>query len=84
MSTLSKLSEHLFAQLDRLGQDDLTPDEIDAEAKRAEAIVSVSDEIIDGAKTQIAAARLYSEHGKVVLPMLPQIGAPKKDDEPDQ
>lgn len=84
MSTLSKLSDHLFAQLDRLGDDSLTPDQIESEAQRADAIVKISDEIIDGAKTQIAAARLYGEHGQHVLPMLPQIGAPRKDDERDE
>lgn len=73
-NTLADLKGHLFAQLERLADGTLTPEQIDAEVRRTEAIVSLSDQITDGARLQLSAAKLYAEHGKAVLPMLPQIG----------
>ncbi len=71
---LSDLNNHLFAQLERLGEEDMTPEAIEAEATRAEAIVKLSDQITGTARLGLQAAKLYAEHGKAVLPMLPQIG----------
>lgn len=72
---LSDLNNHLFAQLERLAVEDLTPEQIDTEVKRAEAIVSVADQISGNAELQLKAAKLYAEHGGAVLPMLPAIGS---------
>lgn len=71
---LGDLNNHLFAALERLGDEDLKPDEIDAEVKRSAAIVQVADAIISNADTQLKAAKLWAEHGGAVLPMLPRIG----------
>ena len=71
---LATLNNHLFAQLDRLSHQDMTPEQIEQEARRAEAIVSVADQITGSAKLQLNAAKLFAEHGHAVLPMLPQIG----------
>ncbi len=71
---LSDLNEHLFAQLDRLAAKDMTPEQITAEVQRTDAIVAVSDQIAGLADMQLRAAKLYAEHGKAVLDMLPQIG----------
>lgn len=71
---LSDLNDHLFAQLDRLRADTLTAEQIETEAKRAQAIVAVADTIADTARLQLQAAKLFAEHGQQVLPMLPQIG----------
>ncbi|MDO6799391.1 hypothetical protein [Shimia thalassica] len=71
---LSDLNNHLFAQLERLEQEDLDADAIDREVKRAEAIVEVSDQVLRIADTGLKAAKLFAEHGDVVLPHLPQIG----------
>lgn len=74
---LSDLNTHLFAQLERLGDEDLTPEQIESEAKRADAIVQLSDQITQNARTQLQAAKLFAEHGSQVLPMLPLIGHAK-------
>ena len=74
MASLSELNQHLFAQLDRLDSEDLTLEQIDAEAKRAEAIVAVADRITENAKVQLQAAKLFGEHGQGVVPYLPRIG----------
>jgi len=72
---ISDLKDHLFAQLERLGDEDLTAEDVGKEVKRAEAIVGISDQITGAAKLQLNAARLYAEHGETILPMLPQIGS---------
>lgn len=70
---LSDLNNHLFAQLERLSDEDLTPEQIDAEAKRGEAVVAVADQIIKNASLQIQAAKLVAEYGSNPEPYLPQI-----------
>lgn len=76
---LSDLNNHLFAQLERLGEEDLTPEQIDQEAKRGEAIVGVADKIIRNAALQIEAAKLVSEYGSDPAPYLPQIEGRKNE-----
>lgn len=71
---MSDLNDHLFAQLERLSDEALTPEDLEKEAKRAESIVAVSDQIIRNADTQLKAAKIFAEHGAGVLSMLPQIG----------
>jgi len=74
---LSNMTDHLFAQLERLSDDGMNPEQIETEAKRATAIVAVADRITDNARTQLAAAKLFAEHGAAVMPLLPQIGQAK-------
>lgn len=71
---LSDLNDHLFAQLERLADEDLDTDQIAKEVARAEAIADLSDKVLRVADTGIKAAKLYAEHGQAVLPHLPQIG----------
>lgn len=73
-NSLGDLNDHLFAQIERLGDEGLSPEDIEREAKRAEALVSVADKITDIAKTSLSAAKLYAEHGDRVLGHLPRIG----------
>jgi hypothetical protein len=78
MSNLSELNRHLFAALDRLDVDSLTPEQIEAEVKRAGAIVDVADRITENAKVTLTAAKLYAEHGEKILGHLPMIGKAKE------
>lgn len=71
---LGDLNNHLFAQLERLADETLSAEQIEHEAKRAEAIVAVADHITGVADIQLKAARLFADHGQAILPMLPQIG----------
>lgn len=75
---LSDLNTHLFAALDRLADPGLSAEEIEAEVKRADAIVGLADQVIENAKTTLVAARLYAEHGDRILPHLPLIGKVEK------
>jgi hypothetical protein len=70
---LSDLNDHLFAQLERLSDESLTPEQIDQESKRGEAIIGVADQIIKGANLRIQAAKLLSEHGYDPTPHLPAV-----------
>jgi hypothetical protein len=72
---LSDLNNHLFAQLERLGEEDLTTEQIEKEVKRGEAMVAVSDQLIKSAAIQLQAARLVFDAGGKMDPMslLPMI-----------
>ncbi|MCA0922197.1 hypothetical protein [Pseudooceanicola nanhaiensis] len=71
---LSDLNNHLFAQMERLSVDDMSAEQLEIEVKRADAMVSIADQITGNAELQLKAAKLFAEHGNNVLPMLPQIG----------
>lgn len=68
---LSDLNDHLFAQLERLAEEKLTPEQVAAEAKRGEVIVAVADQIIRNAALQVSAAKLVAEHGDKITRRLP-------------
>jgi hypothetical protein len=74
-NSLTDLNNHLFAQLNRMAAADMTPEQIEQEVKRADAIVSLADQVTRNADLQLKAAKLFAEHGKPVLPMLPQIAS---------
>lgn len=71
---LSDLNNHLFAQIERLSQEDLTPEQIEVEASRADAIVSLSEQILHNADIQLKAVHLLANHGDRFIPMLPLLG----------
>lgn len=81
---LTDLNDHLFAQLERMSDEGMTAEDIERETKRADAIVSVSDQIIEGQRLRLSAAKLFAEHGNQVLPMLPQIGGTAATDAVDE
>jgi hypothetical protein len=58
---LCDLNDHLFAQIERLADEDNTPEKIEQEHKRAYAMVAVADQIIRAAATQIRAAELVTD-----------------------
>lgn len=63
---LTDLNDHLFAQLERLSDEDLSPEQIEKEVKRAQAVVSVADCIVANAGVQLRAVQLVVEHGNFV------------------
>lgn len=75
---LSDLNDHLFAQLERLGEEGISDEQIDGEVKRAEAIVAVADQVIGNANLQLKAAQLFGQYGPSVVPHLPLIGDASK------
>lgn len=72
---LTDLNDHLFAQLERLGDEDLTPEQIETEANRAEAMVQVADQIIRNADLQLKAVTVLERTGdRFAKPLAPMIG----------
>ena len=48
-NTLGDLNNHLFAEIERLGDEELTGEELDKEIERARAISTVSSQVIKNA-----------------------------------
>jgi hypothetical protein len=67
---LSDLNDHLFAQLERLSEENLTPEQVEQETKRSEAMVSVADQIIRNADLTFKAATFVAQHGDRFRPAL--------------
>lgn len=67
---LSDLNDHLFAQIERLADEELTPEQIETEAKRGDAIVAVADQIIRMGEMQLKAAAIVGQAGKDATPFL--------------
>ncbi len=74
---LSDLNDHLFAQLERLGEEDLDAEKIEMEANRAKAIIGLSDKIIANANIQLKAVDIIAKHGDRFKNQLPMIGQDK-------
>ena len=60
-NTLLDLNDHLFMELERLGDEELPAEELLNEIKRAKAISNVADKIIDNANIILEAQRMKNE-----------------------
>lgn len=69
---LADLNNHLFAQLERLGEEDLTVEEIHKEVSRGKAICYLASSVIKNAKTQIDALKLVAD-GEYTVNELPEL-----------
>lgn len=57
---LSDLNNHLFAQLERLNDENITAEEMEIEFKKAKAIGQIAGQIIKSASVTLAAAKMVS------------------------
>jgi ribosomal protein L17 len=73
---LMDLNDHLFAQLERLSDEELTAEQIETEVKRTAAMVDVADKIVDNARLGLQAAKLVADHGDRFRKDLPMLSAP--------
>lgn len=60
-NTLGDLNLHLFAELERLGEEELKGEELKEEIERAKAITSVANQIISNANTVLQAKKFQAE-----------------------
>lgn len=82
-NTLVDLNNHLFEQMERLNDEDLTPEELEKEIKRAKSMTRVSGQIIANASLGLDAEKLKVECGNkdVHLPALLENKNAKKNSE---
>ena len=69
-NTLTDLNNHLYAQLERLGNEDITPEQLAAEMDRTKAITVISREVMDNARLVLEAEKLRTEDRVQTLPDL--------------
>ena len=62
-NTLTDLNDHLFEQLERLNDDDLTDEELEKELRRSEGMTKVATQIIENAGLAFKAMRHMDEYG---------------------
>lgn len=60
-NTLGDLNNHLFAQLERLGEEDLNGDGLQEEINRAKAITAVASQIIANGSLVLEAKKLSDD-----------------------
>ncbi|MEZ8616027.1 hypothetical protein AB6D33_09250 [Vibrio splendidus] len=66
---LADLNNHLFAQMERLSDEDITDDKLNEEISRSKAITTVSKQIIDNARLALDAQKFRTEYaGRIELP----------------
>ena len=73
-NTLGDLNNHLFAQLERLGEEELKGEHLSEEIGRAKAITQVANQIISNGKLVLDAIKTKDEYlggdNKKIPPML--------------
>ena len=62
-NTLDDLNLHLFAQLERLGDEDVKGDELHEEIERAKAVTVVASQIISNGALALKAKTFIHEYG---------------------
>lgn len=69
---LTDLNNHLFAQLERLGEEDLTSEKLAEEISRAKAITGIASQIIANGTLVLKATQVAQEYadGKRVVPKM--------------
>lgn len=63
---LTDLNDHLFAQLERMGDEDLKGDELKQEIERGKAISGVARQVIDNAQLALEAHKFQVENRPLV------------------
>lgn len=61
---LIDLNDHMFAQLERLGDEELSGDALKQEIERGKAMANIGRQVIDNARLALDAHRLNLEYGK--------------------
>ena len=73
---LTDLNDHLFAQLERLNDEDLSDDQLNKEIQRSKALTDVAKPIIANAQLILDAQKHLDEYGrrdKITIPEIFQI-----------
>lgn len=68
---LTDLNNHLFAQLERLGDEDLSNEELEQEIERSKAIAGISNQIVSNARLALDAEKFKSDAGMIANNNMP-------------
>lgn len=60
-NTLSDLNNHLFEQIERLGDEDLEGEKLQSELEKARAVTQVADKIIQNGHLALSAAKFKDD-----------------------
>lgn len=60
---LADLNDILFAQLERLTNEDLSAEQIDQEVSRTQSVVQIADRIVGTARLQLDGAKFVADNG---------------------
>ncbi|WNO29682.1 hypothetical protein [Bacillus phage SDFMU_Pfc] len=66
-NTLGDLNNHLFAQLERLSEEDLVGNKLTEEIERAKAVTSVANQIISNGSLVLQAQKFYDNPDRLNL-----------------
>lgn len=61
-NTLGDLNNHLFAQLERLSDEDIKGEELVEEIERAKAVTSIANQIISNGTLVLQAQKFHTEY----------------------
>lgn len=62
-NTLTDLNNHLFEQMERLNDEELSNEELEKEIRRAKAMTRISGQIIENASLGLDAEKLKATYG---------------------
>lgn len=60
---ITDLNNHLFAQLERLGDEDLTAEELQKEIERSKAMTNIAGQLVESAKVTVEAMKVAEKAG---------------------
>lgn len=72
-NTLMDLNNYLFEQIERLNDDDLTEEELEKELKKTDAVVKLSEKIIENGELAFKTMRHMDEYGYGMEHNLPKM-----------
>lgn len=72
-NTLGDLNNHLFEQLEKLNDDNLAGEQLEAEIKRTEAMAKISEQIIRNGELQFKAMQHMDEYGYERKKLVPEM-----------
>ncbi len=70
---LADLNDHLFAQLERLNDEEINEEQLKKEVARSKAMTEISKEIIQGAQLRLDAVKLRADYNGYEKEQIPNL-----------